>query len=150
MLVGRDLAQDPAHDLARARLRQVRRPLQEIGRGDRADLLAHPLHQLAAQRLARLLADLQRDIGVNALALDVVRVTDDSRFSDLWMGDEGAFDLGSAEPMTGDIDYVVDPAGDPIKAVLVAPRAVAGEIEAREGREIGFDKALMVAIDRAH
>src|SRR3546814_3299927 len=34
------LAQDAAHDLPGARLRQAGRPLDEIGRGDRADLLA--------------------------------------------------------------------------------------------------------------
>ena len=37
-----DLAQDAAHDLARAGLGQAGRPLDHVGRGDRADLLAHP------------------------------------------------------------------------------------------------------------
>src|SRR5437660_4620569 len=38
-----DLAQDAAHDLARAGLGQPGRELDEVGRGDRADLLAHPV-----------------------------------------------------------------------------------------------------------
>src|SRR3712207_7257753 len=37
-----DLAQDAAHDLAGARLGQAGRPLDRVGRGDGADLLAHP------------------------------------------------------------------------------------------------------------
>src|SRR5262249_21376000 len=48
VLVFGDLAQDSAHDLPRARLRQAGRELNEIGRGDRADLLAHPGDQLLA------------------------------------------------------------------------------------------------------
>ena len=49
-----DLAQDAAHDLARARLGQRGRELQRVGRRDRADLLAHPGAQLGAQLVARL------------------------------------------------------------------------------------------------
>ena len=40
-LVGRDLAQDAAHDLAGTGLGQARGPVDHVGRGDRADLLAH-------------------------------------------------------------------------------------------------------------
>src|SRR5206468_3607121 len=42
------------------------------------------------------------------------------------------------------------PAGDPIVTVLVAPAAVAGEIHALVGREIGLHEAVVVAIDGAH
>src|SRR5882762_8849452 len=150
VLVGGDLAQDAAHDLAGAGLRQVRGPLQQVGGGDRADLLAHPLHQLAAQRLVRLLVDAQCHIGVDALALDVVRIADDGRLGDLRVGDQRAFDLGGAEAMAGDVDHIVDPAGDPIEAVGVAARTVTGEIEPLEGRKIGFDEAFVVAIDGSH
>src|SRR5262249_266928 len=74
VLVFGDLAQNSAHDLSRARLRQAGRELNEIGRGDRADLLAHPGDQLLAQLFAWAFAGHQRDVGVDALALDVVRV----------------------------------------------------------------------------
>ena len=50
----------------------------------------------------------------------------------------------------GDVDHVVDPAGDPVIAVGVAPAAVAGKIFARIGGEIGLHEALMVAINGAH
>jgi hypothetical protein len=44
-----DLAQDTAHDLARTRLRQARRELDLVRRGDRPDLGAHMLDQFLAQ-----------------------------------------------------------------------------------------------------
>jgi hypothetical protein len=56
-----DLAQDAAHDLARAGLGQARRP-GSVRRGDRADLGAHMLDQFLAQLVGRLLALHQRDI----------------------------------------------------------------------------------------
>jgi len=42
-LVFGDLAEDTPHDLAGAGLGQAGRELDEVGRGDRADLLAHPV-----------------------------------------------------------------------------------------------------------
>src|SRR5262249_10228832 len=54
------------------------------------------------------------------------------------------------EPMAGDVDDVVDASGDPIIAVGVAPAAVAGEILAGIGLEIGVDEALVVAEYGAH
>src|ERR1051325_10599409 len=63
-----DLAQDAAHDLARACLGQAGRPLDDVGRGDRADLLAHPGDQLLAQVFRGLLAGLQGHVGIDALA----------------------------------------------------------------------------------
>ena len=127
-----DLAQDAAHDLAGARLRQAGRELDQVGRGDRADLLAHPADQFLAQVLARLLAGHQRDIGVDALALDVVRIADDGGLRHFRMRDQRAFDFGGAEAMAGDVDDVVDAAGDPVIAVVVAAAAVAGEVLARD------------------
>ncbi len=52
--------------------------------------------------------------------------------------------------MTGDVDDVIDTAGDPVVTVLVAARAIAGEILAGEGGEIGLDEALVIAVDGPH
>src|SRR5499427_8464826 len=150
VLVFRDLAQNPAHNLSRARLRQSGRELNEIGRGDRADLLAHPGDQLLAQLFAWAFAGHQRDVGVDALALDVVRVADDGGLRHLGMRHQRALDLGGAKPMAGDVDHVVHAAGDPVVAVGVTAAAVAGEVFAGIGLEIGVDEALVVAVDRAH
>ena len=115
-----------------------------------ADFLAHPVDQFLAQILGRLLAGHQRDIGIDALALDVVRIADDGGFRHFRMRDQRRFHFCGAEAVAGDIDHVIDAAGDPVIAVLVAAAAVAGEIFSRIGAEIGIDETLMVAIDRAH
>jgi hypothetical protein len=95
------------HDLARARLGQARRPLQPVGAGDRADLLAHPLDQLLLEVVRGLLADIERDVSVDALALDVVRRADHGRFRHLMVRDQGAFHLGGAHAVAGDVDHIV-------------------------------------------
>ena len=66
------------------------------------------------------------------------------------MRDQRRFHLGRADAVAGDVEHVVDAAGDPVVAVLVAAAAVAGEVLALVGREIGLHEALVVAIDRAH
>ena len=126
------------------------RELDQIGRGDRTDLLAHPVGEFLAQLFGRLLAGHQRDIGVDALAFDVVRIADHGGLRHFRMRDQRRFDLGGAHAMAGDVDHVVDAAGDPVIAVGVAAAAVAGEIFARIGAEVSVDEALVVAIDRAH
>jgi hypothetical protein len=42
--------------------------------------------------------------------------------------------------VAGDVDHVIDAAGDPVVAVLVAAAAVAGEVLALVGGEIGLMK----------
>src|SRR5690606_29632604 len=152
-LVGRilgDLAQHAAHDLAAAGLGQCRRPLDVVGRGGRADLVAHLLHQLPAQRFARLDAFVQGDVGVDALSLDVVREAHDRGLGDAVVADQRALDLGGADAVAADVDHVVHAPGDPPVAVGVAARAVAGEVHAGIGLEIGVDEALRIAVDAAH
>ena len=107
--------------------------------------LPHPGDEILAQLVARLMAVDQGDIGENALALDVVREADDGGLGHAFMRDERAFDLGRAHAMAGNVDHIIDAAGDPIIAVRIAAAAITGEIFAREGREIGLDEAVMVA-----
>src|SRR5947209_6418334 len=66
------------------------------------------------------------------------------------MRHQRALDLGRAEAVAGDVDHVVDAAGDPVEPVRVAAGAVTGEVAAGEAREIRFDKALVVAEHGAH
>ena len=51
--------------------------------------------------------------------------------------------------MPGDVEHVVDAADDPEIAVLVAARAVAGEVDARDFAPVGLAVARGVAVDRA-
>ena len=61
----------------------------------------------------------ERHVGVDPLALDVVRVADDRRLGDRLVADQRALDLGGADPVAGDVDHVVDAAHQPEVAVLV-------------------------------
>jgi hypothetical protein len=49
-----------------------------------------------------------------------VREADHRGLGHLWVRDQRAFDLGGAHAVAGDVDHVVDPAGDPVIAVGVA------------------------------
>ena len=97
---------------------------------DRADLLDDVLLELVGERGRRLDAFFDGDERRNRLAFDLVRTSDDRGFGDLRVIDERALDFHRAEPMPGDVQHVVDAAEQPEEAVLVAPRAVAGEVRA--------------------
>src|SRR5262245_35168431 len=66
------------------------------------------------------------------------------------MRNERALDLGGAEAVSRDVQHVIDAAGDPVVAVLVALRTVAGEVAAGESLEVRVDEALVIAEHRAH
>src|SRR5690606_8705933 len=59
---------------------------------------------------------------------------------------QGTFHLGSADAVPGHVDHVVDAPGYPQVAIGIAARAVAGEVVARQGFEVGVDHALMIAV----
>jgi len=65
------------------------------------------------------------------------------------VGHQGAFDFGGTHAVTADVDHVVDAAGDPVVAVLVAPAAIAGEVQTGELLEVGLVKPRVVAKDGA-
>ena len=143
-----NLAQDAAHDLARPGLRQPRRPLDHIRRGDRADFLAHPVLQFQAQLLAGLDTGVEGDIHIDALPLDVVRHTHHRGLGHFRMRHHGTFDLGSTHAVTGHVQHVIHATGDPVVAILVAARTVTGEVHATEGLEVGIDETVVVAVQR--
>src|SRR3546814_17361877 len=64
--------------------------------------------------------------------------------------DQCDYHFGGADAVAGDVDHVINAPGDPVIAVSVAAAAIAGEIHAGVGAEIGIDKELMIAVNRAH
>ena len=114
---------------------------------DVADLLLESALQFGAGPARPLRRE--RDIGVDALALDRVRVAHDRGFGDRVVGDERAFDLGGAEPVPGHIEDVVDASRDPVVTVFVPAAAVPGEVVALVLCEVGLLEALMIAPHRA-
>src|SRR5690606_7934368 len=140
-----DFPEDAAHDFARAGFGQGRGPVNHVRGGDGADLFADVLHENLLQFVGVDLVGLERDVGVDALALDLVGEADHGGLGDGRVRDEGAFDLGGAHAVAGDIDHVIHAAGDPVVAVLVAPAAVAGEVHAGVVAEISLLEALVLA-----
>jgi hypothetical protein len=57
-----------------------------------------------------------------------VRIADDGGFRHLRVRDQRALDLRRAETVAGDVDDVVDAAGDPVVAISIAAAAIAGEV----------------------
>ena len=80
-------------------------------------------------------------VGRVALALDRVRVADDRCLGHLHVRDERALDLGGAHAVTGDVNYVGHPAGDPVVAVGVAPATVAREVETLAVAEVSTKRS---------
>ncbi len=90
----------------------------------------------------------QDDEGHDGLAGGRVGGADDGRLGHLRVRDQRRLDLGRGDVVAGDEHDVVDPAEQPQVAVLVALRAVAREVEARESRPVRVDVPLVVAPDR--
>src|SRR3989344_495231 len=149
-LVAGDLAQDAPHDLARTGLRQTGRPPNQLGLGEAANFLADQGQQFLLQRIVDFHAVHRCDEGIDALAFEVMRVTDHGSFGDGVMQHQGAFPFGGADAVAGDVDHVIHPTGDPVVTVLVAARAVAAEVVTGVGLEVGVDHPLMVAVNAAN
>ena len=123
------VAEQAAHDLAAARLRQLRRE-DDVGRlRDRPDLLRHVVAELLELLDRASSPPLSVTIGDDRLAGHrVVLAPADRRLGDLLVVDERALDLDRRDPVAGDVHHVVDAAEQPEVAVLVDPGAVAGEV----------------------
>mmetsp|Transcript_11143 Transcript_11143/g.25229 ORF Transcript_11143/g.25229 Transcript_11143/m.25229 type:complete len:580 (+) Transcript_11143:1307-3046(+) len=77
-------------------------------------------------------------------------VADDSRLGALVVLDERALHLRGTDAVSGDVDDVVDAAGDPEVPILVAARAVTGEVESWVRREVRLLESLVVARHGSH
>ncbi len=119
--------------------------MQYVRRGKRADLLTHPVTHLGIQLWRRLFAVVQGNVGVNRLALNVVRNANNRRFGDFRMRHQRRFNLCRAETVAGDVKHVVHAPGDPVISVFITARAVAAEVHVFKGGEVGLFEALMIA-----
>ena len=61
-----------------------------------------------------------------------------------------ALDFGRTHPVARHVDHIVNTTGHPVIAVLVAGRAVTGEVKALVRVEVGLFESLMVAVDSPH
>lgn len=68
-----------------------------------------------------------------------MRHTDHCGLSHFRVSNHSAFDFGGTHAVAGNIEHVIDAAGDPVVTVFVTASTVAGEIHAFEGLEVGID-----------
>ena len=95
------------------------------------------------------LVALERHVGDDRLAGRRVGAAADGGLGDLRVVDERRLHLDRRDAVARDVHHVVDPAEQPVVAVGVDPRAVAGEVVPREPRPVGLAEALVVAEDPA-
>ncbi|SAI57474.1 Uncharacterised protein [Enterobacter bugandensis] len=123
--------------------------MQYVRRGKRANLFTYPVAHLGIQLRRRLFAVVQGDVGVDRLALDVVRNADHRRFGNLRMRHQRGLNLCRTQTVAGNVQHVVHASGDPVITVFIPARAVAAEVHVFKGREVGLLEALVIAKQRA-
>src|SRR5712692_3868678 len=60
------------------------------------------------------------------------------------------FNLSCAQAMTGDIDHIIHPTGDPVVAVLIAATAIASEVLPGVEGKISLAKTFVIAVHGPH
>src|SRR5215217_2322105 len=145
-----DVAQQPAHDLARARLGQVVGPDDALGPRELADALGHVIADVLHELVRAVAVARERHEGGHGLARVLVLLADHRSLGHLLVGDDRGLDLGRGHPVARDVEHVVDAADDPEVAVLVLAGRVTDEVHVpAELVPIGLDEAVVVAVERA-
>ncbi|EPJ40338.1 hypothetical protein STAFG_2587 [Streptomyces afghaniensis 772] len=117
--------------------------------GDGADAVAYELDEfgLGLARFA-VAAGFQDDEAARDLALEFVGDADDGAFGDVGVGGQGLFHAAGGQAVSGDVDDVVGAAHDEDIAVVVDVSAVAGQVVAGVGGEVGGDVPVVVLPER--
>src|SRR5215208_6200379 len=142
-------AEDAAHDLAAPRLGQLGGEDDLLGPSVRADDLANLLVELLDELVRALRVALQDYVGDYGLALVLVVAADNRGLGDGQVPDERALDLGGRDAVARDVHNVVHTARDPEVPVLVAPCAVAGEVDVAVLVPVGVPVALGILVEGA-
>lgn len=128
LLPTQDFPQNPPHNLAAPRLRQIRHDVDGLGRGKRSDALSDLHNHLLLRSIELATCILEGYKCVDRLARELVGNTDDSGLTHIGVLDQGSFDFGGRETVAGYVDYVVDTAPDPVVALVVSASAVTGKL----------------------
>src|SRR4051812_47116905 len=145
-----DVAQQAAHDLARACLGQVVGPDDALRPRELADPLGHMLADVADQLLGAVEVALQGHERRDRLAGVLVGLADARRLGHMLVADDRGLDLGRGHAVAGDVDHIVDAPDDPEVAVLVPAGRVADEVDVLAVLgPVRLDVALVVPVERA-
>lgn len=100
-----------------------------LGCGKGTDASSDLHDELLAESIADLDTILYGYKGIDGLACEFVCDADDGSLGNGVVLDEGGFDFGCGEAMTGDVDDVVYAASDPVEAFVVTTGSVTGELK---------------------
>ena len=87
------------------------------------------------------------DKGCNGLSFEIIGSSHNSSFTDGWMTHQCAFHFNCAEPMSRNIDHVVDASHDPVVPIIILPGIVASQINPGDSRPILLDESFFITID---
>ena len=146
---GDEFFEQAADDFSGACFRQRGSKVDVVRLGDGTDHLADMVAQIAVEGVGGFDLGFQCDEGDDGLAFEFVGATDHGGFGDVGVVDESTFDFCGAEPVTGDVEDVVETTDDPEVAVFVALGTVAGEVVSGVFGPVGFFEARFIAVDGA-
>lgn len=84
--------------------------------------------KLLAESICRLVSVLDGDEGVDGLAGQLVRNTNDSRLGNGVVLDQSSLNLSGREAVTADVDDIINTASDPVEALVVTGSTVTSEL----------------------
>lgn len=128
LLAGENLPEDTPHDLAAAGLGEIGHDVHGLGRREGPDAPADLEDELLAERVRGLVAVLDGNKGVDGLARELVRHTNDGSLGDGGVLNQGSLDFGSRQTVTADVHNIIDTAADPVEAFVVTPSTVTSEL----------------------
>jgi hypothetical protein len=127
-LTRQNLSQNSTHDLPASSLRQVGNDEDSLWCCKRTNALSDLQNEVLLQLVIDLVSILDCHECVDGLSSQFIVNTDDCGFCNCMMLDQGCFDFGSRETVTGDIDNVVDSASNPVVSFVITSSSIASEL----------------------
>jgi len=128
LLASEDLPQYAAHDLATARLGEVRYDVHGLRRRKRSDTLPYLKDELFAERIRCITAVLDRDECVDSLSRELIGHTHNSCLSNGSVLEESRFDLGCRQTMATNVYNIINATTDPVEALVIPTSSIPSEL----------------------
>ena len=112
--------------------RQSSGPADSVRLGNRADLAGHHFYQFAFQISGWLCSVHRGDKSMDRLTLDIMRNANHRGFGHCRVQHQGALNFGSAQPVSGNTQDIINPAGDPVITIFITTGSISGEVITRE------------------
>ena len=102
--------------------------MNSLGCGKRSNALSNLQNQVLAEGVVGLIAVLDGNKSGNGLTSKLVCNTNDSSLGNGVVLDQGGFDFGGGETVTGNVDDIIDTATDPVVALVITGGTIASEL----------------------